>query len=263
MNTEEILRYTQDDKTTMHHLHELFSHECPNDRGLLAGCDVRVRLIVALAAILAVVMSTCIWFGLIALACCLIGLAAARTSPKVLASRHDRTAGVGGRRVCWRRLFMTGTTPLASIDLGVWRLTATREGFLGGALVACRVLGSLGIVMVFCQHTSMQELFAALRWAKVPHAWIEIAVLMYRYLYILFEQASCVVVAQMVRLGYRTLRRSIQSAGSLAGIVILRSLDQAEKSHDGHDGPGLSRRLAASPLADACRGVNGQSRSWA
>jgi cobalt/nickel transport system permease protein len=188
-------------------------------------------MIVALAAILAAVISTCIGFELVVLMCCLIGLAAARTSPKVLTSRMLGPMALAAV-VFLTRLFMTGTTPMADIDLGLCRLTATREGFWGGALIASRILGSLGVVMVLCQNASMHELFAALRWAKVPHALIEIAMLMYRYLFILFEQASCVMAAQRVRLGYGTSRRSIQSAGSLAGIVILRSLDQAEKSHE-------------------------------
>jgi cobalt/nickel transport system permease protein len=78
----------------------------------------------------------------------------------------------------------------------------------------------------------MRELAAALRWAKVPATWLEIALLMYRYLYIFFEQAVCVVSAQRVRLGYSNLPRSAESLGRLAGIVILRSFDQAERSHE-------------------------------
>ena len=46
-----------------------------------------MRLIVALAAIVAVVMSTCIWFGLVALGVLRGGLAALGTSPKTFASR--------------------------------------------------------------------------------------------------------------------------------------------------------------------------------
>ncbi len=215
----------------MHRLHALFSPHLSNGRNPLAGCDVRVRLIVAMAATIAVVMSTCIWFGVIAMACCAVALTVLGTSPKALASRLLGSLAPAAV-VFLARTFMTGTTPLASIHCGFWQLTATREGALAGALIAGRVLGSLGIVMILCQTTSTQELFAAFRWAKVPHTWIEIAGLMYRYLYILFEQAVCVVSAQRVRLGYRGLRRSFQSLGSLAGIVILRSLDQAEKSHE-------------------------------
>ena len=55
---------------------------------------------------------------------------------------------------------------------------------------------------------------------------------MYRYLHVFLEQAACVRSAQRVRLGYGNLRRSFQSLGSLAGMVVLRSLDQAEKSHE-------------------------------
>ncbi|HKI16879.1 MAG TPA: cobalt ECF transporter T component CbiQ [Isosphaeraceae bacterium] len=246
----------------MHQLHELFSHGAPHDRGLGAGCDVRTRLIVALAAIVAVVMSTRIAFGLIALGCSLTGLAAVRTPPKALACRMIGPLALA-TVVSLTRTFMTGTTPIAHIHLGFWQLTATREGFLEGALIASRVLGSIGIMMLLCQNNSMPELFAALRWAKVPHIGIEIAVLMYRYLYVFFEQAGCVVSAQRVRLGYSGLRRSFQSVGSLAGLVILRSLDQAEKSHEammarGYRGclplpslPSLSRRQ----LTIACVGV--------
>jgi cobalt/nickel transport system permease protein len=226
----------------MHHLHELFSIGGSHNHRALAGCDVRVRLIVALAATVAVVLSTCVWFGLIALLCSLIGLAILGTSPRVFASRLLGPLALAAV-VFLTRAFMTGTTPMASVDLGFWQLTATREGVLGGALIACRVLGSMGIVMVLCQTTPTQELFAALSWTKVPHTWIEIAALMYRYLYILLEQAASVVSAQKVRLGYRGLRRSFQSLGSLAGIVILRSLDQAEKSHEAMMARGYRGRL--------------------
>jgi cobalt/nickel transport system permease protein len=226
----------------MHHLHELFSAGGSHDHPGLAGCDVRVRLIVALAATVAVVMSTCVWFGLIALLCCLVGLAALGTSPKAFAGRVVGPLALAAI-VFLTRAFMTGATPLASVDLGFCRLIATREGVLGGALIACRVLGSMGIVMVLCQTTPTQELFAALRWAKVPHTWIEIASLMYRYLYILLEQAASVVSAQKVRLGYRGLRRSFHSLGSLAGIVMLRSFDQAERSHEAMMARGYRGRL--------------------
>ena len=226
----------------MRHLHDLFSADGVHDGHALAGCDVRVRLVVALTAILAVVTSTCVWLGLIALTCCVVGLAALGTSPRAVASRLLGPAALAAVAFLTRAL-MTGMTPLANIDLGFCQLTATREGVLGGALIAGRVLGSMGIVMVLCQTTPTPQVFAALSWAKVPHTWIEIAGLMYRYLYILFEQAVCVVSAQRVRLGYRGLRRSFQSAGSLAGIVILRSLDQAEKSHEAMMARGYRGRL--------------------
>lgn len=215
----------------MHHVQELFSPLPDHRRSLLAGWDIRVRLVLALAAILAVVLSNCPWFGLGAAGCCLVALAATRPpfsmilhrllGPLILASLIFVTQAL-----------LTGSTPVADFDLGPFRLTATREGLARGALIASRVLGSLGIVTLLCRDASMHELAAALRWGRVPNTWIEIALLMHRYLHVFAAQAACVASAQKVRLGYSRLRGSFQSAGSLAGLVALRSLDQAERTHE-------------------------------
>jgi cobalt/nickel transport system permease protein len=215
----------------MHHSQEIFSPVPSHDRGLLAGCDIRVRGIVALAAILAVVLSNCIWFGLVAAGCCLAALLAARTPFPMLLHRLLGPLVLAGLIFVTQAL-LTGTSPAAEFDLGSYRLTATHEGISRGALIASRVLGSLGIVTLLSRNTSMQELAAALRWARVPNTWIEIALLMHRYLYVFAAQAACVVSAQKIRLGYSRFRLAFRSAGTLAGLVILRSLDQAERTHE-------------------------------
>jgi cobalt/nickel transport system permease protein len=230
----------------MHHLQQLLFCDRSTSR-VLAGCDVRVRLMVALLAIVAVVASTRVWFGLIALGVCLAGLIVLRTSMKVLLGRLVGPV-VLAAVVLLARTFMTGVTPWFSIPLGTGQLTATWEGFWAGSLIASRVLGSLGIVMLVCQGMSAERLFAALRWARVPRTWIEIAVLMYRYLHIFFERAVCVIAAQRVRLGYSAPRRSLHSLGSLAGIVILGALEQAEKSHEAMLARGYQGFLPFPPL---------------
>ncbi len=246
----------------MHHFHELSVRGAGPGSGLLASCDIRARLIVAMTAIAAIVMSRNVGFGLIALGCSLAGLAALRTPPKVIMRRLLGPLAIAAL-VLLMQTFMTGTTPLATIDLGLCRLTATREGFAAGALIACRILGSVGIAMFVCQGAPVAEILAALRWARVPRTWIEIAVLMYRYLHVFLEQAACIASAQRVRLGYSNLRRSYQSLGSLAGLVVLRSLDQAEKSHEamtargyrGHLPLPAMPRLPRRQAAVACSGV--------
>ena len=246
----------------MHHFHELSGRGAEPGRGLLAGCDIRARLIVALTAIAAIVMSTSIGFGLLALACSLAGLIAVRTPPKILMHRLMGPLAIAAL-VLLMQTFVTGATPLATIELGSCRLTASREGLRAGALIASRILGSFGIALFLCQGSPVGEIFAALRWARVPRTWIEIAVLMYRYLHVFLEQAVCVRSAQRVRLGYSNLRRSFQSLGSLAGMVVLRSLDQAEKTHEamtargyqGHLPPPAMPRLPWRQAAFAGSGV--------
>ena len=215
----------------MHHFQDIFLPLPCHGRGPLAGWDIRVRLVLALAAILAVVLSNCIWFGLVAAGCCMVALAATRPplhmilhrllGPLVLASLIFVTQAL-----------LTGSTPAVEFNLGGYRLAATEEGLARGALIASRVFGALGIVTLLCRNTSMQQLAAALRWARVPNTWIEIALLMHRYLHLFAAQAACVVSAQKIRLGYSRFRLAFHSAGTLAGLVILRSLDQAERTHE-------------------------------
>lgn len=246
----------------MHHLQRLSSRGSSTGVGSWAGCDARVRLIVALAAILAVVISTRISFGLLALGGALIAAAVSRMPLTALACRVVGPLTLAGV-IFAAQAFLTGTTPVAGFDLGPWRLTVTREGLWRGALIGARILGSLSILLLSCHGMCPQEILAALRWARVPRTWIEIALLMYRYLHVLWEQAVSVIAAQKVRLGYSGLRRSLRSMGSLAGIVVLRSFDQAERSHEamvarGYQGylplPGLPA-LPRRQVATACAGL--------
>jgi len=191
----------------MHQVPEDLSRNDFQRRCVLSSCDIRVRLILTLAAILAVVASSSVCFGLTVLVCSLVALGMVRTSFGEILYRLAGPVAIASV-VLIARAFLTGTTPWAEFDLGVCRLTATREGFWAGALIASRILGSLSLVALLCRNASMRELSAALRWARLPHAWIEISLLMYRYLHVFSSQAACVVSAQRVRLGYRNLRRS-------------------------------------------------------
>jgi cobalt/nickel transport system permease protein len=214
----------------MHHLDE-WADSHPTDGRRPARCDVRVKLLLAVAAILAIVASTRVWLPLGAAACGLAFLAASRMRLGALAGRLA-TPLVVAVAVVLLEGFMTGTTPAATLELGPCRLVATQEGLQHGALVAARVLGSIGILLVLCRAAPAERIFAALGWARVPRTWLEIAMLMHRYTFTLFEVATAILAAQKIRLGHARLGRSVRSLGSLAGTVVLRSIEQAERTHE-------------------------------
>jgi cobalt/nickel transport system permease protein len=226
--------------------------ECP------AGCDVRVRLLVAAAAIAAIVLSTRPWLPLAAAACALGVLvvsrrgAAANGTPKGCPARPlngaanprplhaGRLAGplAAALLVLVLEAFMTAGTPVATLTLGPCRLVASAEGLRHGGLIAARVLGSVGMLLVLCRSASAERIFAALRWARVPRTWIEVAMLMHRYTFTLFEVAGSILAAQKIRLGYArasrlsALAERLRSMGNLVGMVVLRSIEQAERTHE-------------------------------
>jgi cobalt/nickel transport system permease protein len=193
--------------------------------------DPRVKLAVALSALLALALATHLWLPGAGLVVCLAALV---TLGVPLSSVLRRLlAPMGLAAFLWLlRTFMTGSTPWVSFHLGPWLLTATREGFADGGLIACRIVASVSVVILLCAFTPAYDIFAALGWAGAPRTWVEIGVLMYRYTFTLFEQAQNVLAAQTVRLGHAGYRRSLASIGSLAGIVTLQSIDQAERTHE-------------------------------
>jgi cobalt/nickel transport system permease protein len=231
----------------MHRPGELFSLERTAGSGWLARLDVRTQLIVSLSAIAAVVASARPWLPLAVFACCAVLWIVARVP---LVAGLGRLAGPLGLAavVCLLRALLTGTTPLAHFDLGPWRLTVTREGLAAGALVGSRVLGSVSVFILLCSITSAGQLFSALGWARLPRTWVEIAMLMHRYILILRAQVVAVIAAQRVRLGYGNFGRSMTSMANLAGLVMLRSMDQAEKSHEAMVARGFSGSFPVPPL---------------
>ena len=231
----------------MHRIRDLLSLEHHQHDGRLVRLDVRVKLFVALAAILAIVTSTRPWLPLGALACCAAFWLIGRTPLRVVLARLAAPLALAGV-ACLLHAQLPGTTPLWAAKVGPWHVVLTEEGLREGGLIGARVLGSVSVVLVLCMITPSQRIFSAMRWARLPCTWIEIAVLMYRHLFTLFEQATSVLSAQKVRLGYGDYRRSIRSASSLAGIVVLRSLDQAEKSHEAMLARGYEGSLHVPPL---------------
>jgi cobalt/nickel transport system permease protein len=242
-------------RKTMHQVVDLLTPLRAGGGGRLTRLDVRVQLAMALTAILAVAASTRAWLPALVVFGSLIALAVLRVPPGSVLGRLAAPLGLAAV-ICILRAFTTGRTPWLSFHLGGWRLVATREGLADGLLIGLRVLASMGVLLVLGAAAPVHKICAALRWARLPHALVEVAMLMYRYIFLLLDDTAAVLSAQKVRLGYVSLRRSVASLGSLAGLVMLRSLDQVDRTHEAMLARGYQGRLPLASLP-ALRG-----RDW-
>lgn len=121
------------------------------------------------------------------------------------------------------QLFWVGHTPL----LALGPLVAHQEGLAQGILVASRVVGGTALVLTLSLTTPLAELLATARWLRFPPVLVEMAGLVYRYLFLFSEEAGRIQEAQVVRLGHSGWRRRMRSLGTLLGLVLLRSYDRA------------------------------------
>jgi len=125
-------------------------------------------------------------------------------------------------------------------------LGATPDRLGGAALLVARVAACGAVGAALAAAAPFPDLLAALAWAHVPAPLLELFALAERQRHELAEAAWRVRDAQRLRLGWVGLRRSMRSAGALAGAAACRALAQADVTADA-----LALRGAAGPLAPA------------
>ncbi len=107
-------------------------------------------------------------------------------------------------------------------------LSITREGINEGIVIFCRVLGGTSALCFLALTTPMTELFMILRQWRVPAVLIDLAMIIYRTIFILLEQVIQIYRAQTMRLGYGTFGETIRSFATLCGAVFLTSWNAGE-----------------------------------
>lgn len=126
--------------------------------------------------------------------------------------------------------------PLFSTNMGITYESLEMAGFIflrSMALVSCLYFISLT--------TPILDLIAILKKMKVPSVFIDLMLLIYRYLFVLTSTANNIYISQDSRLGYSSLRRSINSLGRLISGLFIKSCSDAQKlylalSSRGYDG---------------------------
>lgn len=129
-------------------------------------------------------------------------------------------------------------------QIGPFWLGSNREGVDAAALVVARALGGAAAMNFLALTTPLVDLIALMQRLRVPPLLIDLASLIYRFIFVLGESARRIRTAQASRLGYDGYRRSMVSAGLLVSHLFADALQR-------------SRRLN---VALASRGYEGQLR---
>jgi cobalt/nickel transport system permease protein len=118
---------------------------------------------------------------------------------------------------------------LFSFDIFGFTLGVSQAGLDMALLVFARTLGGMSCLFFLSLTTPMIELFSVLKATKLPDSFLEIAMMMYRYIFVFLDVAMGVKYAQSVRLGYKDFRTSFRSMVMLGTNLFIRSWEQGEK----------------------------------
>lgn len=210
---------------------ELFSDIFTNRDNPLTRIDPRVKVIVTFLTMLFVILSTRPALPLAVFALSLAGTRIVQVPMRLVLARLAAPVAIVVVLVTLQT-FLIGSTPLFTLSFLKWKISGFQEGAYRGVLIGCRVLGAVSLLLLMSFSTQAHRIFHTLRWLGMPKGWVEVAMLMYRYIFTLLDQTADVMCAQRLRLGYSTIKRALSSTGVLAGTVMILSMDQAVRACD-------------------------------
>jgi cobalt/nickel transport system permease protein len=148
-------------------------------------------------------------------------------------------------------IFSLPGAPLRAIDIGPWHLVVTDTGVLRFASIVIRSWLSVQMAILLTATTQFPDLIHALRHLRVPPVLVSIISFMYRYLFVLSDEAMRLVRARQSRSARLTGHPSggsipwrAQVAGNMAGQLFLRSYERSDRVYAAM----LSRGYSGQPL---------------
>jgi cobalt/nickel transport system permease protein len=205
-----------------------YSDNYARKQNFVSGIDARTKIaFVALALILNIIspgpsVSICL------LIFCVIVLLALQVPPRLLLVRLSIPFSMVFVLLV-TQVFLYGQTPLFQINIAGWVLSGYTEGLMRGIALVLRVLAGISLVLLLSMSTSADKLFKAAAWFRVPGTFVEIGLLIYRYIFVLGEEFFQLQDAQRTRLARNGWRRGMRAASVLGASIILRSYDRAAR----------------------------------
>lgn len=130
-------------------------------------------------------------------------------------------------------IFTNGKHTILIIHLGPIILKAYTEGLQLGILIQFRIMVAVTLGCLLSFSTPMIEILETLRLCKLPNIIIDLADMMYRYVFIIGETAHNMRRAQLSRMGDSvSLIKQASDTGKIAGFVIIKSIDRSTKIYN-------------------------------
>jgi cobalt/nickel transport system permease protein len=132
-------------------------------------------------------------------------------------------------------MFTLPGEPLAQFSLGSWQLTVSDAGLVRFLSILVRSWISLQAAILLTAATKFSDLAHGLRHLRVPLILIAIISFMYRYLFVLGEEAERLMQARAARSARQPGRKKpsvlwrAKVAGSMVGQLFLRSYERSDR----------------------------------
>lgn len=117
------------------------------------------------------------------------------------------------------------------LNLGIFNWAVTEDGFNLALLLFSRIMGGFTCMAFLALTIPMTELFCELERFKIPQIVTELAMLMYRYIFLFLDEGINMYHAQETRLGYTSYKKSFKSMGMLGSNLFIKTWIKGEQAH--------------------------------
>jgi len=214
----------------MHHTH---IDRIASLSGPLHAMDPRVKLVVTLLFVLLVVLTPDGWFVSFGIYAAL--LAAVMTASRLPASYIAVRSLTIIPFALAVSIFVPFTTPgpvIREFTAGPFYITVTTTGLVRFASLGLRALISFFATIMLVASTRFGDLMGAAGKLGLPSKIVEVMSFMYRYLFIIIDEAAHMVLARDLR-SFRGTKMSILTAsGGIVGALFVRSFEHADRLYN-------------------------------
>ncbi|NYT05181.1 MAG: cobalt ECF transporter T component CbiQ [Methanomicrobiales archaeon] len=107
-------------------------------------------------------------------------------------------------------------------------LSVTAASVNLGLLAVARTFGGMCSLYFIALTTPMVSLFAVMQTLRLPREFIDLSMLVYRFIFVLIGEAIAIQNAQEMRHGYTGFKRSVRSCSMLGAMLFIRSWEKGE-----------------------------------
>ena len=204
---------------------------------LFTRMDAKVKVVLSITALIALFTIPGIKFALGLVGLIMAALFLIRIPFKLVLGRVGIPL-IFGVFVFFLLLFFQNGHPIFTLNVLGFNLAGTKEGFVLGTIIITRIAASVSLLLFLSVTTPVHELGHALIYLRFPKVIVEILLLTYRYLFVLWDEGMRIRQAQTLRMGYpdgrgiRTWKQSVKSISTLMAMVFIRAYDRAESTFD-------------------------------
>lgn len=139
--------------------------------------------------------------------------------------------------------FTAGTPLLVGVHIGGYNYGISAASLLMGGGLILKALACVSCMYFLSFNTPMTSLFSELGKIRQLDIVVSLMELIYRYIFVLWDEAERIRTAQESRLGYRNLKASFTSTGTLISMLFFRAYQRCDRTFSALESRGFQGQL--------------------